>query len=99
SPAGKGIRRRSSNAIEEDGGSQSVRGLRMDDIGDEDLENYLGSLKRGIERRKSLVSSNEDISGTHESLDGEWEEWMCPECGIFLKARLNRCNRCGTSRL
>lgn len=71
----------------------------MDDFSDQELESYLRSLRSGIERRKSLVASNEDIAGTHESLDGEWGEWMCGDCGIFMKEGQRRCSRCGVSRL
>lgn len=70
----------------------------MDDFSDLEMEQYLSTLKRGIERRKSMVASNEDIAGTHESLDGEWDEWMCIECGIFMKGHRSSCHRCGLSR-
>jgi hypothetical protein len=70
----------------------------MDEIGDEELEALLSQLKRGVERRRSLVASNEDIAGTHESLDGQWDEWMCPDCGIFMKEHRRRCLRCGQPR-
>jgi hypothetical protein len=70
----------------------------MDDIADDELESYLNRLRSGIERRKSLVASNEDIAGTHESLDGEWGEWMCGDCGIFMKEHRHRCLRCGAAR-
>jgi hypothetical protein len=69
-----------------------------DDLGDEELESLLGSLKRGVERRRSLVASNEDISGTHESLDGQWGEWMCPDCGVFMHEDRRRCLNCGSAR-
>lgn len=71
----------------------------MDDFSDLEMEQYLSKLKRGIERRKSMVASNEDIAGTHESMDGEWDEWMCAVCGIFMKGHRTCCNRCGLSRL
>jgi hypothetical protein len=71
----------------------------MDDISDPELESILHGIRRGIERRKSLVASNEDIAGTHESVDGEWGEWMCAACGIFMKEHHRRCQRCGCSRI
>ena len=70
----------------------------MDDLADEELETLMRRLRSGVERRKSLVASNEDIAGTHESLDGEWGEWMCPDCGIFMKEERRRCLRCGLPR-
>jgi hypothetical protein len=70
----------------------------MDDLGDEELDRLLHQLRDRAERRRSLVSSNEDISGTHESLDGEWGEWMCAQCGIFLSEERRRCTRCGSLR-
>jgi hypothetical protein len=70
----------------------------MDDLSDPELEQYLVTIKKGVERRKSLVASNEDIAGTHESLDGEWDEWMCVDCGIFMKGHRTYCLRCGLSR-
>lgn len=70
----------------------------MDDFNDLEMEQYLSTLKRGIEKRKSMVASNEDIAGTHESLDGEWDEWMCIDCGIFMKGERSNCRRCGLSR-
>src|SRR4051812_19785022 len=78
---------------------QSDSGARiMDDFGDPELEALLHRLKSGVERRKSLIASNEDIAGTHESLDGAWGEWMCLECGIFMKEHQHRCVRCSCSR-
>jgi rubrerythrin len=71
----------------------------MEDFGDPELEDLLNRLRSGIERRRSLVASNEDIAGTHESLDGEWGEWMCQECGVFLREHQRRCVRCGASRI
>ena len=70
----------------------------MDDIGDEELEAMLRGLKNGLERRRSLIASNEDIAGTHESLEGQWGEWMCENCGIFLREERHRCARCGSPR-
>ena len=70
----------------------------MDDFGDSELDTLVLQLKRGLERRNSLVASNEDISGTHESLDSEWDKWMCPECGIFMKENHGSCVRCGILR-
>ncbi len=70
----------------------------MDDLSDDELEGFLYRLRSGIERRRGMVASNEDIAGTHESLDGVWGEWMCSECGIFMKEERHRCVRCGLPR-
>lgn len=71
----------------------------MDDLNDLELEKLFSHLKRRVECSESLVASNEDIAGTHESLDGLWGEWMCQECGAFMKEHRRRCQRCDTPRM
>lgn len=71
----------------------------MDDLNDPETDELLGRLRRGLERRKSLIASSEDIAGTHESLDGQWGEWMCPNCGTFMKEHRRRCWQCDTPRI
>ncbi len=70
----------------------------MDELGDEELDRLLNDLRSRAERRRSMVASCDDISGTHESVDGEWGEWMCGHCGIFLREERRRCTRCGNPR-
>jgi hypothetical protein len=71
----------------------------MDDLDDLELEGLLRGLKTARERRRSLELSFEDAADSSEGLDGDWTEWMCPDCGIFMKPHRRACGRCQRPRV
>jgi hypothetical protein len=69
----------------------------MDDD-DEELGAIVRNLKASSARRRGLDTTYDDITDTNEGLVGEWGEWMCPSCGIFMKDTRRTCLRCRAPR-
>lgn len=70
----------------------------MDDFDTDGLDSLLHNLKTRRERNKSFELDYEGVADTAGETSGEWSEWMCPHCGIFMKDTRTRCVSCHTPR-
>lgn len=72
----------------------------MDELDDdEDQEGLIRKLTMQSERRRSLNADFDDFTNSDEGASSEWSEWMCVNCGIFLKEHRRVCPLCRSRRL